>query len=51
MAPWSLLEQSSNKTTESTRRASDNECVNIVVEGDAKLGVFRKIFVGCSDMA
>ena len=43
--------ESSNKTIESTRRASGNECLDTLVEGDAKLGVFVKILVSCSDMA
>ena len=43
--------ESSNETIESTGRASDNECLDTVVEGDAKLGVFGKIFVGCRNMA
>ena len=41
----------SNKTMESTRRAGNNECLGTVVEGNAKLGVFGKILISCSDMA
>ena len=43
--------ESSNKTMESTRRASDNECLDAVVERNAKLGIVGEIFVGCGDMA
>lgn len=43
--------EGSNKTIESTGRASNNECLDTVAEGDTKLGIVGEIFVGRSDMA
>lgn len=44
------LAESGNETIESTRGTSDDECLDAVVEGDAKLGVVWKVFVGRSDV-
>jgi hypothetical protein len=43
--------ENNNKTVEGTRWVGDDECLNTIVEEDAKLRVFGKILVSCSDMA